>query len=235
MGWAYGWRTMRSGSISGADTDLLCDFWQDTQEWVLPPLTGKNSGLALQEQRQRSCLWSWVRQRFLSKCWLTVLPCPTLPSRRPTFPACWVLAALFPLIRSSWKSVLLNIQGEQIARPESRALLKAWFSASVCWSNSSATKLDLFCSWEPPLNLCNACWDLQASFGALVFWWLVFFSSQGSYIIYALFLYSLETWRMCMDSSCLWKWTLLILHVVNSRNSSFTFVAVQRTQFFKIN
>lgn len=70
MGWAYSWRTMRSGSISGADTDLLCDFWQDTQEWILPPLTGNNSRLALREQCQRCCLQSWVRWCFLSKHWL---------------------------------------------------------------------------------------------------------------------------------------------------------------------
>jgi len=41
-----------------------------------------------------------------------------------------------------------------------------------------------------------------------------------------------------MDGSCLEKLTglpLLILHVVNSRSSSFTLLAVQRTQFFKIN
>jgi len=55
MGWAYGWRMMRSGSISGSSTDVLRDFWQDTQEWILPPLTGRNRRLVLREQCQRSC------------------------------------------------------------------------------------------------------------------------------------------------------------------------------------
>lgn len=45
---------MRCGSISGSDTDLLCGFWQDAQEWILLPLMGKNSRLALWEQCQKA-------------------------------------------------------------------------------------------------------------------------------------------------------------------------------------
>lgn len=45
---------------------------------------------------------------------------------------CCVLAAPFPLICSSWKPVLLKTKWEQIACPESQALLKSLVSQLLC-------------------------------------------------------------------------------------------------------